>query len=150
MIILLTKRCPSPLPSPSLRVVAPRRPCPSTPALPRGGRCCLYGRRRARGQHLYGRHPCGCSCELPPFQATASTCRCRPYERLPLVGSLCRRLAMAWLRAGRGRPLLQASQVAADNTLAGDLGRNRSPFCRWLGRGRPPCKGLAMASHPCR
>ncbi|RRT42150.1 hypothetical protein B296_00028406 [Ensete ventricosum] len=114
MIILLTKRCPSPLPSPSLRVVAPRRPCPPTPALPRGGRCCLYGRRRAHGQHLHGRRPCGCSCELPPFQAIASACRCRPYERQPL-SQASHGLAASW-----PWPI----------ALAGCPGRSRQHPCR--------------------
>ncbi|RZS25157.1 hypothetical protein BHM03_00058318, partial [Ensete ventricosum] len=34
--------------------------------------------------------------------------------RLPLASNLCHRLAMAWLRAGRGRSLLWAAQATAD------------------------------------
>ncbi|RRT44463.1 hypothetical protein B296_00041160 [Ensete ventricosum] len=73
-----------------------RGDCPCLPiaSLPRGRRCCLCDRCRARKRHLHGRHPYGHSYERSPLQAVSSTRRQpaygrrahkrRPYGRLPL------------------------------------------------------------------
>ncbi|RRT84924.1 hypothetical protein B296_00008341 [Ensete ventricosum] len=75
-----------------------RLPLPIGNPLPRGGRCCLCGRHRAHGQHLYGCHSCGHSYELPPLQATVPARLWQPLlqasrGQLPLAGNLYRRLA---------------------------------------------------------